>query len=293
MTNILFSILIANYNNGRYLKEAVQSVFDQTYTNWEIIIVDDGSTDCSKEIYRELQSDSRIHIYFNEENKGCGYTKRRCVELANGELCGFLDPDDALHNDAIKIILDHYDVNSNTSMISPRYMFCNEKLEPLWSAPVYDEDNKDYLTERVKKVQPFTVFPISKYKLTSGIDESLKRAVDVDLYYKLDEVGSWKLINDIVYKYRLHDSSLSIGHYKALYWHVKVLEKTAERRSMSAEDLCDILFSQQFGANEQELEKTQQCWCCKLKSNMIRISKKIIGYVKAHCKRLCSGRPCL
>ena len=103
MDQPLFSILIANYNNGHYLMEAVESVRQQTYSNWEIILVDDGSTDNSHELYKQLvEQDSRIHIFFNEENKGCGYTKRRCAELANGEICGFLDLDDTLLPEALE-----------------------------------------------------------------------------------------------------------------------------------------------------------------------------------------------
>ena len=93
--NPLFSVLIANYNNGKYLMDAIKSVYEQTYTHWEIILVDDASTDNSHELYKELEKDERIRIFYNDENHGCGYTKRRCAELANGELCGFLDPDDA------------------------------------------------------------------------------------------------------------------------------------------------------------------------------------------------------
>ena len=56
MTNQpLFSVLIANYNNGKYLMDAIESVRRQTYTNWEIILVDDGSTDNSHELYKELE----------------------------------------------------------------------------------------------------------------------------------------------------------------------------------------------------------------------------------------------
>lgn len=64
--------------------KAIESVRQQTYTNWEIILVDDASTDNSKELYKELEKDERIHIYLNEQNIGCGYTKRRCAELATG-----------------------------------------------------------------------------------------------------------------------------------------------------------------------------------------------------------------
>lgn len=56
--NPLFSVLIANYNNGKYLMEAINSVYAQTYTNWEIILVDDASTDNFKEIYKELEKDA-------------------------------------------------------------------------------------------------------------------------------------------------------------------------------------------------------------------------------------------
>ncbi|MCR5555524.1 MAG: glycosyltransferase family 2 protein [Bacteroidales bacterium] len=56
--NPLFSVLIANYNNGKYLMEVINSVYAQTYTNWEIILVDDASTDNSRELYKELEKDT-------------------------------------------------------------------------------------------------------------------------------------------------------------------------------------------------------------------------------------------
>ena len=92
MSDALFSILIANYNNGRYLQEAIDSVLAQTYTNWEIVLVDDKSTDQSFEIYEKYKDDYRFRFFYNDQNMGCGYTKRRCVSMAKGDLCGFLDP---------------------------------------------------------------------------------------------------------------------------------------------------------------------------------------------------------
>ena len=102
MNSALFSVLIANYNNGQYLQDAIDSILCQTYTDWEVVIVDDGSTDNSKEIYRQYEQNSRFHIVYNEQNRGCGYTKWRCVEEAHGEICGFLDPDDVLMSDALE-----------------------------------------------------------------------------------------------------------------------------------------------------------------------------------------------
>ncbi|MBO5404684.1 MAG: glycosyltransferase family 2 protein [Paludibacteraceae bacterium] len=84
--SLSFSILIANYNNGKYLMDAIESVRQQTYTNWEIILVDDCSTDNSHELYKEFEKDERIHIFLNNQNRGCGYTKNRCVAEAQGEI---------------------------------------------------------------------------------------------------------------------------------------------------------------------------------------------------------------
>lgn len=64
----LFSVLLANNDNGLYLEDALNSVFRQTYHNWEIIIVDDCSTDNSSGLYKKYENDSRIHIYYNDNN---------------------------------------------------------------------------------------------------------------------------------------------------------------------------------------------------------------------------------
>ena len=114
----LFSVLIANYNNGCYLQEAIDSVLAQEYGNWEIVIVDDKSTDNSIEIYDKYKDDNRFHVYFNEKNEGVGYTKNRCVEKANGWICGFLDPDDVLVGEEVFGIMvkTHMD-NIGASMV--------------------------------------------------------------------------------------------------------------------------------------------------------------------------------
>ena len=128
MQHPLFSVLIANYNNGIYLEEALQSVFSQTYTNWEIILVDDASTDNSKEIYQKYSSDTRIHIYYNDKKFGCGYTKHRCAELANGEICGFLDPDDIILPEALESHLELFNKNAKLAIVYSNCYLCDEQL---------------------------------------------------------------------------------------------------------------------------------------------------------------------
>ncbi|MFZ4771896.1 MAG: glycosyltransferase family 2 protein, partial [Ferruginibacter sp.] len=127
---MLFSILIANYNNGRFFKDCYDSIIAQTYDNWEVIIVDDQSTDDSIAIISGLiKDDKRFKLFENEQNKGCGFTKRRCAELAAGDICGFLDPDDALMPDALALMMDAHQQNKELALVHSTFYFCDEFLK--------------------------------------------------------------------------------------------------------------------------------------------------------------------
>ena len=164
MTNQpLFSVLIANYNNGKYLMDAIESVRKQTYTNWEIILVDDASTDNSHDLYKELEKDERIHIYCNEQNQGCGYTKRRCAELANGELCGFLDPDDALTENALEAMVVAHKKHQDASMVYSRYYVCDANLNVQSISEHQHIIKTSFLEEQHGAISVFVAFKIDKY----------------------------------------------------------------------------------------------------------------------------------
>ena len=93
--NDLVSIVTPMYNSEKYIRETVQSVKRQTYPHWEMIIVDDRSTDCSVEIVRELEAeDSRIRLTVLEENSGPAVARNTGIEKATGRYIIFLDSDD-------------------------------------------------------------------------------------------------------------------------------------------------------------------------------------------------------
>ena len=232
----LFSVLIANYNNGKYLMEAIDSVRRQTYTHWEIILVDDASTDNSKELYKELEKDNRIHIYYNEENRGCGYTKRRGADLANGELCGFLDPDDALVETALKVMVDIHKEKVDFAIVSSRYFVCDEKLNVLSaSRPLVLPPNISYLENADYCPEHFVSYKKSYYKKTEGTNECMKMGVDQDLYFHLEEVGKWFAVDDILYKYRV-GTGISHHGFDASFWNLLVRLEAAKRRNLPLEE---------------------------------------------------------
>lgn len=89
------SVLMGIYNCADTLEEAVKSIQDQTYTNWEIIMCDDGSTDTTYQMAAELaEKDSRIRLIRNERNYGLNETLNRCLGAANGEYIARMDGDD-------------------------------------------------------------------------------------------------------------------------------------------------------------------------------------------------------
>lgn len=231
----LFSVLIANYNNGRFLSKAIESIFEQNYSNWEIIIVDDGSDDFeSKLIYEKFINNNKIKIYYNFENKGTGFTKRKCVELAKGDLFGFVDPDDALTPNAVETLVDAFDGNLDLSMVYTNHFVCDKDLNVLCISDAVGPIPQYFtqLSYEGPKMGHFTGFKKSKYMLTTGINPILKRAVDQDIFYKMEEVGEIKFINIPTYYYRIHEGGISTmqNTQKAIYWNLKIMKDAMERR---------------------------------------------------------------
>ena len=234
------SILIANYNNGKYLMDAINSVRRQSYHNWEIVIVDDCSTDNSVDVYNALENDDKIRIFFNSSNRGCGYTKRRCVEQANGDICGFLDPDDILAENAIQIMFAEHEKHRDTSLINSTCYITDEHLNvvSISSYGCHIPQGKSFLTYR-KGIAHFTTFKRKCYEQTEGIDPIMLRAVDHDLYYKLEEVGNVYYIDKPLYYYRQNSNSISLGDenmLKAHAWDIYSMVNACKRRGISIED---------------------------------------------------------
>lgn len=209
----LFSVLVANYNNGQYLEECLQSIFAQTYQNWEIVIVDDASADNSHAIYEKYKTDPRIRILKNDKNRGCGYTKRKCVEYAEGDICGFVDPDDIITNNAIGTMINLHQFHPLHSIIYSTHYNCNQYLEPEGIAEQVGqipEGKKSWMIKR-PIISQFATFKRELYFKTYGIFPWLPKAVDKSLYYNLEESGPVLFINQPLYYYRHHDNSISLN----------------------------------------------------------------------------------
>lgn len=237
MNTPFFSILIANYNNGRYIMDAIHSIQAQTFINWEIVIVDDGSIDDSVLLYQSLHTDERIRIYYNNTNKGCGYTKSRCISEANGLWCIFLDPDDLLRVDALEIVAKHIREYPQYGVFFSHMYVCDEELNVLYD-DTFQPQSKEWETFlHYQRGIPLYCFNKGVYLSTRGIHLSLPQSVDIDLYYLLSEKTKAYYINLPLYYYRNNPKSLTKNSARATATHLWVMLDSLQRQSASEQTI--------------------------------------------------------
>ena len=117
----LVSIVTPIYNNEGVIGETIQSVLDQSYTNWELLLVNDGSIDNSSELANEhVAKDPRIQLFEFIENRGAAEARNQGSEMAKGDYIAFLDADDLWHNQKLeiqlKLFLDSVDRVASVSL---------------------------------------------------------------------------------------------------------------------------------------------------------------------------------
>ena len=219
--------------------EAIDSVLNQTYSNWEIILVDDASTDNSYALYEELKHDVRIHVHHNKENMGCGYTKRRCAELANGEICGFLDPDDTLLPDAIQNHITAHVERPNVSVVYSRCYYCDKTGAIVGKNRLLElKEGESFFDYRWYGAMHLTSYKKEFYDKTEGISPMIKAGVDQDLYFKIEEVGDIFVLNKFTYKYyKRNEDAITKKEGRLWYWNMEVRKAACQRRGLDADSV--------------------------------------------------------
>ncbi len=212
-----FSILIANYNNGKYFQDCYESILKQTHQNWEAIILDDASTDNSVEIIKNtIKNDTRFKFYENEKNEGVGFTKGKLIELSSGEICGYLDPDDAILPNALNASIQVFKKNKDVVLTYSRLAKCDEnlnKISEFQSAMQVPNGDSNWFNCPVQ-IAPFVGFRKDIYLKCERMNPELRIAEDQDLYFKFYEKGKVFFINQTDYLYRAHAGGISQNENK-------------------------------------------------------------------------------
>lgn len=164
MTNPLISIVVPCYNQAQFLDECLQSVIDQTYQNWECIIVNDGSLDNTEEIAKQwIQKDARF-LYLHKENGGVSSARNFGIERANGEWILPLDGDDVIGNDYLNFATKEL---KNNDIVFCKAQYFGEKEGEI---VVSDYDSVKMLLENQIFCSAF--FTKKDWKKIGGYDET-------------------------------------------------------------------------------------------------------------------------
>lgn len=243
------SILIPNHNKGQYIAEAIGSIISQNCDRWDIYVVDDGSTDNSREVLKRYADHPRISVFFNEENRGVAFTTHRLIGLSENDIVGILDSDDILHRRCLQRVLKYYGDCPSAEFVYTNFWYCTERLKRLRRGYAQEiptgQTNleNDYATA-------FRTFRKSAYARTDGIDMTLTSAVDKDLIYRMEEVTHLHFINRPLYFFRMLPQSLSRGENKNLAerQHELVKEKARQRRAQAGNPSASCSEGVHYGA---------------------------------------------
>lgn len=197
------SIIITNYNKGSYLEEAIESALSQTYEDFEILIIDDGSTDNSHLILQKYEGHSQIRIIL-QENQRVIKTRNRAIEEANGDLIVQLDGDDVLFGDFVKVAAQEFLTDSGSKIIYGNTFFIGAK-QGKWELGTYSL-NKQLLTNQIVVS---AMFMKQDFLEVGGYSEAFADGYeDWDFWLNLIQYGSKVVQLDVpMLKYRILETA--------------------------------------------------------------------------------------
>lgn len=234
--NMLISVNICLYNSKPYIKETLDSVFTQSYQDFEIIATDDGSTDGTYEFIQENYKDTRLKLY-RQENHGLSYSRNRCAELSSGVYLAFLDHDDVWVPEKLGKQVDAIRVTEH----KPSLVFSNSQI-------IDNDGNKG----QIKRVSDYRVRLRNNFFETilrakkniiclSGVlmqkslwddgiarfDSSYKMAEEYDVWLKASYQNSaYAYIPEVLVYYRIHGENFTLKEPELMYLEpIDILDK--------------------------------------------------------------------
>lgn len=222
--NELVSVIMPSYNTASYISDSIKSVLAQTYSNWELIIVDDCSTDNTDAIVAEFLSDKRIRYYKNPYNSGAAQSRNRALREAKGRYIAFLDSDDLWLPEKLELQLAYMKKN-NYAFSYTDYRTClNGKWLPyINTAP--DCINKRKLYNWCYFSTITVIYDVNVVGLIQIAD--LKKHNDYAMWFKVIEKTNAYRFPKCLSFYIKHDNSVSSGSKFNLIKHHYILYRKA------------------------------------------------------------------
>lgn len=209
------TVIMPVYNGERYLREAIESILTQTFTDFEFIIIDDGSTDNTWNILREYQ-DSRIQLIRNEKNIGLTKSLNKAISMSKGTYIARMDADDISYPERFDKQVNFLDQHHNIDVLGTNLV----RIGPCGN--ILDNQPKPYPTSpevigwmiyvRNCIQHPTVMLRQNVYEKTGGYDVRLAIAQDYDLWMRASLDFNLCNLPDVLLKYRCHPENVSNRH---------------------------------------------------------------------------------
>ena len=206
------SVLIPAYNGGRYFERAVRSVLAQTFTDFECLILDDGSTDGSGELADRIAlEDPRVRV-IRRENRGLVVTLNELVAAARGEFLARMDADDVCIPERLALQVKYLRENPSVVCLGSSYWMIDEadRMIARIVPPQDDATIQDLaLRGHTALCHPSAMLRASAVAATGGYRSECYPTEDLDLWLRLGEIGRLANLDEAGISYRMHSDSIS------------------------------------------------------------------------------------
>jgi len=209
--NAKVSIIIPAYNAEKYLEEAIKSCLDQTVRPYEIIVINDGSTDRTEEIALSYLPAGVVYA-FNSENRGIGYTRAKGVKIAKGDYIGFCSADDKLNPNFIEAMLSYAKSYPNSILYSD-YELIDENGNKVGEARSPDFENySEFVNACIETAKnhrmfvTYNIFAPTKLLRANNFDENYRMNEDLEHLLRCLLVKKIRFVHVpfLLFKYRIH-----------------------------------------------------------------------------------------
>ena len=206
------SVVLPVFNGGPYLEEAILSIRNQSFKDFEFIIINDGSTDRSLDLIKvHASEDSRI-VLIDRENRGLVNSLNEGVNIARGELIARMDADDVALPDRLSKQYEFMSLNAGVVAAGTGYLLIDEDGDPIRIFRHSTEDSalqQQGLQRFTPICHPTAIFKKKEFLAVGGYREVSMLAEDLDLWLRMGEQGKLGNLSDVLVKYRQHSASLS------------------------------------------------------------------------------------
>lgn len=235
----LITVYITNYNYGLFIQQSVESLLNQTFQDFEVIIIDDGSTDNSKEIIENYSQNPKVSI-IHQQNKGLNKTNNIALRAARGKYIMRLDADDYLETNALEVMSAALENDSSLGLVFPDYYIVDKEGNELYIEQRHSFDKDVRLFDQPAH-GACTMIRTEFLREVGGYDEQYRCQDGYELWIKF--VTRYKVtnINNPLFYYRQHGSNLTSNEERILNTRKQIKENFLASRNEAFPKVLTII----------------------------------------------------